>query len=182
MDQPTTFRAGDSIAWTIELAGYPASAGWSLKYRLLDAGGNFHDIFTAADGDGFTVSLTSAATKDWVAGKATLVAIVEKDAQRKTIGAPIVTVLPNLTEVTTFDGRSRNEKALDDAEAALADYLAGGKMHVEEYEIDGNRMKFRDVDSILKLISSLRLAVAKERGLKALLAGAPVSRRICYRG
>lgn len=181
MDQPTTFRAGDSITWRIALAGYLASAGWSLKYRLLSAAGNFHEISTTADGDDFVVTLTSADTKDWVAGTATLVAIVENGGQRKTLGAPVVTILPNLEEAGAHDGRSRNEKLLDDAEAALADYLAGGKMHVEEYEIDGNRMKFRDVLSIKELISFLRLEVAKEHRLQALLSGYMPSGRVFYR-
>lgn len=182
MDQPTSFRAGDSVTWTVSLPDYPASVGWVLKYRLLSAASAAVDITATADGDSFLVALSPDDTESWTPGNATLVALVEKGDQRITLSASPVTILANLGAVTNFDGRSRNEKALDDAEAALAKYLASGKMHVAEYEIDGRHMIFRDVQEIKDLIALFRVAVNKEHTLQSLINGDQPPGRCYYRG
>ena len=81
MEQPTTFRAGDSVSWTIAIPAHAASAGWVLKYRLLTTAGLSSDITATASGDDFTVDLSAEQTASWSEGKATLVRIVEKGAQ-----------------------------------------------------------------------------------------------------
>lgn len=182
MNEPTTFRAGDSAAWAESLSAYPAGAGWSLKYRLLWPAGQGVDIPSAADGDGHAISLTRAETANWTAGKATLVSWVEKGEERVTIGQVAVTVLPDLTQSINHDGRSQNRKALDDAEAALAAHIASGKMVVAEYEIAGRKMKFRDVDQILALIAHYKPLVARENSALLLLQGGSVPGRVYYRG
>ena len=182
MEQPTTFRAGDSVSWTIAIPAHAASAGWVLKYRLLTAAGLSSDITATASGDDFAVDLTAEQTATWTEGKATLVRMVEKSAQRITLGAPVVTILPNLALAANHDGRTRNEKALEDAEAALADYLAAGQMHVAEYEIAGRTMKFRSVQEIKELINHCRLSVNRDRFYQLLLTGGQPPGRSYYRG
>lgn len=181
MNAPTTLRAGDSVSWSESLPDYPASAGWVLKYRLLWSTGGA-DIPTAADGAAHAVALVNADTKDWPAGPATLVAWVEKDSNRQTLGNQPVTVLPDLSVAVAHDGRSQNRKALEAAEAALAAYLTGGQAMVAEYEIAGRRMKFRDADEITKIINHYKPLVAKENAALAMLAGGGVPGRVFYRG
>lgn len=171
MNSPETFRAGDSVTWTESLAEYLASAGWVLKYRMLWQGGTAVPIIATASGDNFTVTLTAAETATWDAGSATLVSWVEKGTDRVTLGEQDVTILPNLAIANAFDGRSRAVKGLADARAALDAYMAGGKLHVAEYDVAGRRMKFRSSEEITDLISYYEREVAKENAANAILQG-----------
>lgn len=182
MPTPTSFRAGDSVAWTESLANYKAADGWSLKYRLLNASGKIIDIDSTANGDDYDVSLTSIQTAAWTPGASSLVAFVEKGADRITLSVTEIVVLPNLVAASNYDGRSQNVRALEAAEAALVAYLEGGKGHVSEYEIDGRHMKFRNASEIKDLINHYRAAVNKERALLAMLDGGQPPGRCYYRG
>lgn len=181
MTAPTAFRAGDSAGWTETLDAYPASAGWALKYKLLWAAGSAQ-INTTAAGDSHVADISAASSTSWPAGSATLASWVERGAEKITLGSQPVTILPNLIAATSHDGRSRNQRALDAAEAALLAYVEGGKAHVAEYEIDGNRMAFRDVSEIKDLINHYKIQVAKENAALSLLQGGGVPGRIYYRG
>lgn len=181
MTAPSSYRAGDSVSWTETLEAYPASAGWSLKYRMLWSAGNTQ-INTTASGDDHVASVAAATSANWPAGSATLASWVERGAEKITLGSEPVTILPNLSIAASYDGRSRNQRALAAAEAALLAYAEGGKAHVAEYEIDGNRMKFRDTQQILDLIAHYKREVAKEAGALALLQGGSPPGRIYYRG
>lgn len=177
MDQPTTFRAGDSVSWLRSVPAYRPTEGWSLKYRLLWAIGVAVAFDATAYGYDYTVSLSSADTSAWVAGAATLVAYVEKGADRVTLDQSPVTVLADLSVADTFDGRSINRRALDDARAALSAYMARGQLHVGEYDIAGRRMKFRSTAEILDLIAYYERQVSQEEAALALMnGGAPPGR------
>lgn len=176
MTAPTTFRAGDSVTWTEDLAAYPASSGWVLKYKLLFASGTASTFQASASGDAHIVTIAKTTTAAWTAGAATLVSWVEKGSDRITLDQQSVTIHPDLAVATTFDGRSQAVKALVDAKSALAGYVAGGQGHVAEYEISGRRMKFRSADEIVALIDHYEREVAAERALSAVLQGASPGR------
>jgi hypothetical protein len=182
MDEPTSFRAGDSASWTASLPDYLPSAGWTLKYRLLPLVGVAQDITATPAGDSYAVAVTPTESAAWAAGSATLVKIVEKGAQKITLLVLVVQILPDLSVAASHDGRTANEKGLADAEAALAAYVAAGQMHVEGYEIAGRSMKFRTVQDIKDLINHYRAAVAKDNAVKSLLAGGSPPGRVYYRG
>ncbi len=182
MNEPKNFRAGDSASWSESLPDYPASAGWSLKYRLMWPSGSGVNLTANPVGDDYAITLASASTASWLAGSATLVSWVEKGSERVTLAQQAVTILPDLTQAVTHDGRSANKQALDAAEAALAEYLKGGKATVAEYEVAGRRMKFRDADQILALINHYKPLVARENAALALLQGGGMPGRVYYRG
>jgi hypothetical protein len=180
-NEPSTFRAGDSVAWSRSLPEFLPADGWVLKYRLLYASGAAVPITSSASGADHAVSLTSADTASWTAGTATLVAYVEKGSDRVTLESQQVAILPDLTAAANFDSRTQNQKALADLEAALATYCKAGQGHVAEYDIAGRRMKFRTSAEIIELIDYYKRAVAKERAaLAAISGGAPG--RVFYRG
>lgn len=182
MDSPDSFRAGDSVTWTVSLPAFPASAGWAVSYRLLSPSGVAVDIDSTASGDDHVTTLTAANTSVLTEGTATLVCIATKGDERKTVGSKTVTILPDLAVIGTFDGRSRNQKTLDDLEAALAAYAAAGQGHVAEYQVAGRVMKFRTVEEIEALIAHYRRLVVKERAVLALLNGDEPPGRCYYRG
>jgi hypothetical protein len=181
---PPTLRAGDSVSWSASADGYLPAAGWSLKYRLLWPAGAAELAATAA-GSGWSVAQTSVQTSAWPAGSATLIARVEKGTgpalERVTLGSMAVTILPDLNAATQYDGRSQAQRGLDDANAALTAYLAGGKAHVAEYGIAGRQIKFRSVDEIRALIEHYTRQVSAERAATALLSGLPPPGRIYSR-
>lgn len=178
--QPSTLRAGDSIRWYRDLPDYPASAGWALRYRMLFPSGDPVEIETTGEGDRFQVDLSSEATGRFIAGKATLVAWVERDAERVTIDGQQIVILPDLTRVGEFDGRSENARALAQAKAALADYVASGRAHVQRYTIASREFWFRDVKDIKALIDHYEAEVAKEAAALAILSGGSPG-RVCVR-
>lgn len=183
MDEPTTLRAGDSASWTTKLPEYPPADGWTLKYRLLwPTGSTPVDITASVEEDHFKVTLTAAGTASYVAGIVTFVKWVEKGADRQTLGSTQLTILPDLTEASTYDARSANAKALANAEAALESYLAGGQLHVAEYQIAGRTMKFRAAQEIVDLINHYKRLVSQENALSSILAGGSPPGRVYYRG
>lgn len=179
-NEPTEIRAGDSVAWTRELAEYSTADGWALKYRLLYASGAAVDVVSTGAGTLHSVNLTAADTAAYAAGSATLVAYVEKGSggtlQRSTLESTPVTILPNLITAANHDGRSENQIALANARAALASYMAKGQAHVAEYDIAGRRMKFRDSGQITELIRYYEHEVFRETALQAAVNGVAAGR------
>lgn len=181
MSEPTTLRAGDSIAWTVTHADYAPADGWSLTYRLLFPAGTAVDIPSTGSGTDYSVAIGYTATAAWPAGNAVLVARVERGAERITIGQQSVTIEPDLLAATSYDGRSWARRALDAARAAVVAYTTNGQAHVESYDIAGRTMKFRRIEEIQDLIAYLESEIARERAAAALLAGG-VPGRVYYRG
>lgn len=173
---PTSFRAGDSSAWKAALPEYASTDGWSLIYRLiLPLGAAAEFSATGGTGGDYAVSLSATAASTWQAGAGTLLSRVERGSgaslERVTLGQQAVTILPNLATASSFDGRSPAAKALADARAALAQYMAKGQAHVAEYHISDRVMKFRSTQDILDLIAYYEREVAKERAAAALMLG-----------
>jgi hypothetical protein len=172
---PPNIRAGDNAAWVVSYAAFPASAGWQLHYRLLWPSVEAISFDADAQGDDHAVSLTGADTATWHAGTATLVwwvTLEDDDTDtRHTLGQCRVHILPDLTTAATLDPRSINERALADAQAALAAYMASGRAHVAEYQIAGRQMKFRSADELRALIEYYQREVATERARALALDG-----------
>lgn len=131
---PSEIRAGDSYTWQISLADYLASAGWTLKYRLISSAGKF-DIESDASGDDHLVTIAAAVSATYAAGTYTLIAYVEGgSAERYTLDSTTITVLPDLAAATVAtDTRSHARKALEAIEAVLEGRAARSD---EEYTID----------------------------------------------
>lgn len=173
--EPNAIRAGDTVTWTRTLPEHSAADGWSLKYRLLYASGTAKDITSTGSGTEHTVSLSSADTASYTAGAATLAAYAEKGSgaslERVTLESQPITILPNLVTAANYDNRSQAAKALADAKAAHAAYMASGRVHVAEYTIAGRVMKFRSADEIKGEIEYWEAEVGKERAALAVLSG-----------
>lgn len=181
MGEPTSIRCGDSVTWHTEPAGYTPAAGWSLRYRLLQPAGALVEVNGVASGAGWDITLPATETAKLIAGTGTLVPIVEKPGLRATLALSSVTILPDLSTLTAFDARSDDERALAQAEAALAEYAATQGV-VEEFEVAGRRMKFRAIKEIEDLIAFYARRVRRVRIAKAILAGEPPPGRAFYRG
>lgn len=177
---PTSLRAGDSAGWTQDLPAYSAADGWALKYRIVWRASGVAPVGIGASGAGdtYTVSLASTATASYPAGPATLVSWVERTGERITLGQEPLQILPDLTTATANDSRSANQKALDDARASLADYVASGQLKVVSYSINGRSMQFRSAQDLQNLIAHYEREVANEHALQAAINGVAAGRVI----
>ena len=159
--EPSRVTAGDTIAWTKALPDYPASAGWVLNYRLINAAGKI-DISSAATGDDHAVAITASASAAWHAGIYTYQATVEKAGERYTVATGKLSVAPNLAnQAAGFDTRSPAQAILDNLLAAYQSASAA-RAFVQEYEIAGRRMKFNSKAEWLLEINFWKREVAAE--------------------
>jgi hypothetical protein len=141
--EPAKVRAGDTVTWRKSLAAYPASAGWLLHYRFINATAKI-DITAAADGDSHLVSVAKATTAAWTAGAYTYVAWVADGTDRATVGQGSITVLPDLAAVSAagYDSRTQAKKMLDAIDAALLSLSTGERLAVVEAEVVTRRLKY----------------------------------------
>lgn len=169
--EPTSFVAGDTVAWTKTIPSYPASAGWVLTYYLINAAGKITFSATAA-GDDHAVALSAATSEGYIPGEYAWQAAVSKDGERYTVGTGRVTITPGFIAAASLDTRSPYRRALADMEKALADYHKAGQGHVIEIVgTQGNKMVFRSVPEIQEHIEWLKKQVAHENAMNALLSG-----------
>ena len=148
--EPARARAGDTITWLKTLADYPASAGWTLYYRLINAG-NKIDITAVASGGNHLVSVLPATTADWAAGDYDLISWVSNGTDRKTLDPARITVQPNLAAASGgYDSRTHAKKMLDNIDAALLSLSSGERLAVVEADISSRRFKY-DFAGLMKL-------------------------------
>lgn len=174
MNIPESFRAGDTCQWidqpiTINGTTYGSSA-YGLAYII--AGPVEPITLTgSAQGSGWKTTIGLTEAESFSAGSYAWQAVLTSTTERITVASGRLTVEANLADaIAGYDPRSIAEKALAEAEAALAQYHAtGGK--VKEYVIGQRSMKFADSTQILQEISYWRTEVAKERNKARIAAG-----------
>jgi hypothetical protein len=77
--QLTRVIVGDTLAFTVTVPGYPASEGWTLKYRLIPrASGSAIGFGSTASGAEHVVNVPAATTAAWAAGEYNWAAYVER--------------------------------------------------------------------------------------------------------
>ena len=179
---PATFAAGDRLDFLIFGAEYPATDGWTLKYRLVPrVSGTAISITASASGGDYQVAVLPATTASWGVGAYGWESWVEKTGYRYVVGAGQSTITTDPTTIAVgTDTRSQAEKAVADLKAALATYTAS-QGHVAEYEIAGRRMRFSDAGDIVAKLNFWRGELTKENAAKAVALGLPDPRRIYLR-
>lgn len=148
--EPVRVRAGDTVTWRKSLGEYPATAGWTLYYRLINSAGKF-DITSTADGADHLVSVSKTTSATYTAGDYSLIAWVADGTDRVTLDPMRITVLPNLAaEAAGYDNRSQAKKMLDAIDAALLSLSSGERLAIVEAEVAGRRLKY-NFDGLMKL-------------------------------
>lgn len=183
--EPDLLYTGDTWAWERNLADYPASAGWTLNYVLMNSThripASSGTIAGSASGDTHLISVAAATTATYTAGTYTWQAFVTKASERHTVGQGTVVLKAGLAGATAAaDQRSQAQVALDAAVAALATYTATNG-RVAEYEIAGRRMKFRSMAEIRQLIGFWRIEVQRELDAENIRRGLSTSRKVFVR-
>lgn len=181
--EPASVIAGDTITWQKTVSDYPASAGWVLKYRLLNAAGKI-DITAGTSGDNYLVAVTAATSAAWAAGTYDYTAWVEQgtgpSAERFTVGQGRITVGANAAVATTLDSRTSARKIYEGLLAAYETAVTS-RAFVAEYEIAGRRMKFNGKAEWLTELNYWKAQVAAEDRAAKIAAGMGGGARVLVR-
>jgi hypothetical protein len=168
----------------IEVPDYPASDGWTLKYRLVPEFTTpvqapiVLTATTAADGKRYNVQAAPAVTVLWKPGFYTWARWVEKPANtaRQTLdeGFGRIRILPDpATATQPYDARSHPQKMLDSIETALEGF--GANPHIKSYTIGtGTSMRTvtkTDVPDLLVLRDRYKAEVANAEAAKDIAGG-----------
>lgn len=177
--EPSEITAGDTVTWSKSLADYPASAGWVLKYRLINAAAKI-DITASASGDDHLVAVSAASSAGWAAGSYTWQSYVTKAAERYTLETGSLAIKPDLAaQAGGFDTRTPSRKTLDLLDAAMVEH--GSSAWTQEYEIAGRRMKFVNAADFMAFRSKVVAEVGREETAARIAAGLPIKSKVLVR-
>lgn len=162
--EPQTIRAGDLVSWTKTLQDYPANAGWSLVYTLINGSAKI-TINASASGADHLVSVAAATSAAYAAGSYSWMARVAKGAEIYTVDTGSLTIQPNLAALNTFDGRSHAKVMVEAIEAAIQGRASSLQLRMM---INGRSIEFYPPADLIKWLSFYRAEVAKEAQLESI--------------
>lgn len=156
--EPNNLRVGDLWTWLKSLADYPANAGWTLAYTLINATKKI-TITASASGADHLVSVAAATTAGYTAGSYSWMARVTKATEIYTIDEGTIEVLPDLAAATLYDGRSHAQIMVEAIEAAIEGRASALQLKME---ISGRSIEYMGAADLIKWLSFYRSELAKE--------------------
>lgn len=179
----TNLVSGDSASWDDTpfaiLGKLCDSSGYTLTYEL--RGPNILTLTAAASSKGWTTSITPAQSAALGVGKYWWAAILSSATERITAAIGEMTVSANLTtQIAGYDGRSIAEKALSDAENALASFRAT-RGRTKKYIVGSRTMEFDSAAEIITEINFWRIKVRNERAASDIANGLGAPDRLYVR-
>lgn len=158
--------AGDSLSLIIEpqyLGGtLYSNTDYDLKIILRGIAASI-DLVATKNDKYWLVTMTPLQSQLLQSGLVRWVATAYSATERVTLQKGTMLVEADLTGSVSFDARSIAQKALADAENALATFSSsGGK--VKKYTIGNRQMEFATIAEILESISYWKIRVANEQG------------------
>ena len=164
-----TLVAGETLNFLAITTDYPASAGWVVTLYLNPrAGGTPTSVTGTASGDDHLLQVSAATTAGWAPGAWAWETWAAKGSERYRLEAGQLQVQAGLIGAAAgLDTRSQAQRALDDAEAALAAWTPTTK----RYRINGREMEFNAPADIIAVINHWRTAVKREQAEQAMAAG-----------
>ncbi len=166
------FRAGDTVTWMKTSSTYPATDGWTAKYRITSAAGKKDVTATSSDSD-YLFTIAPADSGSVAAATYTFAGWVEKGSgptlERHTLWTGTITVSADIAAAgSAQELRTFARQNLDKVEAAIASYSV---RPVLELEIAGRRIIRPSLSDLMKLRSQLLLEVQEEENLERITAG-----------
>jgi hypothetical protein len=179
-NEPDALRAGDTWKWTRSLDDYPASSGWTLKYRAKNASTGF-EIVASASGADHAVSVAASTTANITAGSYTWIAWVEGGTSEKyEVDSGTWTVKPDYRAglaTVALDDRSHARKAL----AAIEAFIESNDLSAAQFNLGDRQIKNIPIPELIKLRQRYLQEVATEDAKAALARGEGVGKRIQFR-
>jgi hypothetical protein len=180
--------AGDTLDFTDVVADYPASDGWTLKYRLIPQFSTptqapVELTATTYNVTDYRVQAAPGLTATWAPGMYSWARWVEKTGARQTLD-PLTPFLELVDDPSTtaqgYDPRSHARKVLAQIETALEGWATSGS-HIAEYEIAGRRMKYADRADVIAMRSRYKAEVWREDAAAKMAQGLPNPRNVMVR-
>lgn len=163
--EPQVIHAGDTVSWSQFFRDYPAGAGFTLSYTVLNRTAAYQvgGDMVVADGSGFTVTIPAATTAAWAAGQYRWESyIADGDGNRYTVGEGVLEVLPNLqVQASGYDDREMDEKILDAIVALMSGKVLAGD--AQKYMVHGRELQRYTFSELEKLRSLYALRVREIR-------------------
>jgi hypothetical protein len=161
--------AGDTLDFMTTVPDYPATAGWTLTYRLAPRTAGTAISFPAtALGSDYRVQVAAVTTAGWAAGEYSWAAYVSKAGNRFTVDAGTITIQPDPGVVATSDTRSHARRVLAAIEAVIEGRATRDQ---EEYTIGNRSLKRTPIRDLLTLRDRYKSEVNAEDAGRRLLAG-----------
>ena len=155
---PCELTAGDSAAWSVELADHPAPE-WAVTYTLIGAE-SIHTVHAQASGTGHSVTLGSTDTASWAPGRYKVVGYAAKGTDRRTFHRSDLVVQADPATATPADTRSHARKVLDAIEA----FLETGDQLAAQVQIADRRIGLIPTPDLIQLRELYLAEVAREEG------------------
>lgn len=173
---------GDTLSFATTVPDYLASAGWTLRYRLIQRTTGTPITLTAIvdpdNADGYVVQVAAATTAGWSAGEYSWASWVAQGAEVYSLGQGTCTLIPDpRTAAAGVDLRSPAEIALGDAKAAYYAYTPTRR----SYKIGDREMVFNSAEDLIKHVQFLQAEVTAERRLSDMAKGYPDKRKVFVR-
>ncbi len=190
--EPLEILAGDTLQWKKALPDYPASSGFTLKYRLINAAGKI-DLVSTADGDDHLISVSATLSAAYPAGTYMWISFVEKGSpadpeadppvqdtlERHTIAQGTIDVKPSLAiQSGGLDIRSHAKKVLDALEAVIEGRASRSDL---EYAIGDKRFSNMSHADLIKARSFYREEYRRELAAENVKLGKSSGGRILSR-
>lgn len=175
---PEEAFAGDTWAWTRELADYPASTHTAAYY--FERADDSFSVNATASGDAFAVTVPSATTQDRREGAFGWFLVVTNIATsaRTTVERGTLTVHADPAAAGAKDRRSLNRKTLDALESVMASKATSDQLNVS---IEGHAISRMTWTELMKAHKRFKQLVAAEDNAARIAAGKPTMRRILTR-
>lgn len=176
--------AGDTLDFVDQVAAYPATDGWTLKYRLVPRFATptqapielFASTYEIVD---YRVQAAPATTAAWASGVYTWARWVEMSGARQSLGVGELRVRANPAQAAQgYDQRSHARKVLEAIEAVLEKRAT---LDQEEYSINGRSLKRTPTAELLRLRRVYAGEVAAEDAAEGLAAGTYGGKKIQVR-
>jgi hypothetical protein len=162
-ETPSSITAGNSASWLLSLSDYPASSGWSVTYYLINSAGAI-DFSSTASGDDHLVSLSAVTTGGYDDGDYTYTAVVDDGTDRYTVETGSISILPDPSTQTAYDGRSQAERIVYYLKAS---FETNASKIVLNYTIGGRRMEGIPILERLELLRFWEARVSTEKAIES---------------
>jgi hypothetical protein len=183
MESVSVIIAGDTLDFPTTVNAFPATDGWTLKYRMLPLLNGLVDptglpiAFTAnVVNNEYRVQVGPSITAGWAARDYKWSGWVEKPGASYTVDEGFATVKPDPRVSTDgTDPRSFARRMVAQLEAALTAATSGSTL-ILEYEINGRRIRYRDGVAVAGALKDYRAEVWREDNAARMAQGAPNAR------
>lgn len=180
--EPLEIIAGDTLTWKKSLPDYPATSGYTLKYRLINAAGKI-DITATASGDDHLINVSAATTAAYTPGTYTWTSFIEKGAdaslERYTIMTGTIIVKPSLaTQTAGYDTRSHVKKVLDALDSLIEGKASRDAMQIS---IAGQTITKMSPEELIKWRSHYARLYQQELAAENINKGLASGRKILAR-